>query len=86
MEMKVYSIFDKKAASYMSPFFMHQDGMARRSFGDLVNDKQHQLGVNKHPEDYSLYKLGTFDDISGKLNGVSEPEFISNAMDFYIED
>lgn len=86
MVLNAYSILDRKAAAFMSPFFMHQDGLAHRSFGDLVNDKNHQLGVNRHPEDYALYKVGTWDDSSGKLDSDDTPTHIVNALDVYIEE
>lgn len=62
----VFSILDMKAQVYSNPWFAITDGTARRSFADLVNDPQ--SSVSKHPEDYCLYRIGNFDDLSGILH------------------
>jgi len=80
MEQNVYSVFDFKARQYAAPFFMLNDGQAIRAFGDAVNDKTTTL--NKHPEDYALYRIGVFDTSIGKLIAVVEPIHLSRATDF----
>lgn len=60
---KAYSVFDVKASVYGTPFFFHNDKMAIRVFSDLVNDPSSSL--NRHPEDYSLWSLGEYDDNVG---------------------
>ena len=65
MRLNVYTIFDSAAGAYMRPFFMQSDGQALRSFTDIATDKDHEIG--KHPEDYSLYRIGTYDDNVGRL-------------------
>ena len=65
MNLKVYSVFDKGIMAYMRPFFMQAHGQAIRGFEDLVRDKDSDIG--RHPEDYSLFYLGDFDDHSGEL-------------------
>jgi hypothetical protein len=66
MKINVYTIFDSASAAYMRPFFAQSDGQATRSFGDIANDKNHEIG--KHPEDYSLWRIGTFDDNTAEIN------------------
>jgi len=80
MVVKVFSIFDVKAKAFGSPFFMHHNGLALRAFSDLCADDK--TAVFKHPEDYKLYCLGEFDDCSGALVSLPQPEFMSNAVDF----
>ena len=60
MKHNIFSIYDSKAKAYLTPFFLHQDGMAIRIFTDCVNDPNHQF--NKHPEDYILFNIGTWSD------------------------
>lgn len=69
MKTKVYSLFDLKAAVYGTPFFMHNDSMAVRSFSDLVNDDK--TLVNHHPADFILHGVGQFDDEKGVLEGMT---------------
>jgi len=70
MQLHIYSIFDAKASAYLPPFYLHNDAMAVRVFADCVNSEQHAF--SKHPEDYTLFHLGIFDDSNGKLTD-SEP-------------
>lgn len=57
---KIFTVYDTKAKAYMPPFYMQSTGQAMRAFEDTVNDETHAFA--KHPEDYVLYELGTFDD------------------------
>ena len=50
--MFVYSIYDKVAGVFNTPFFQLNDGVAIRSFMDLVRDEKST--VSRHPEDYEL--------------------------------
>lgn len=65
MILQMYSIFDSAAAAYLRPFYCQTDGEALRAFTDIATDADHNIG--KHPEDYSLYRVGQFDDNKGKL-------------------
>lgn len=65
MRLNVYTVFDSASQAYMRPFFMQSDGQALRSFTDIAQDADHEIG--KHPEDYSLYRIGTYDDGKGQL-------------------
>ncbi len=78
MKLNVYSIFDTASGLYSRPFFTQSDPEAMRSFTDIAVDADHPIG--KHPEDYSLFRLGTFDDDSGKLNK-EDPECLCTALE-----
>jgi hypothetical protein len=60
-----YSVYDRKGLIYNAPFFAVTDGSAVRSFQDLANDPQTSVG--RHPMDYVLYRVGSFDDAAGLL-------------------
>ncbi len=66
MRMNVYTIFDTATGAYMRPFFLLADSQAIRSFKDITLDADHEVG--RHPEDYSLVRIGTFDDQEGTLH------------------
>jgi hypothetical protein len=66
MKLNVYSIFDSAAKAYTSPFFMHNDGLAIRAFQDNVNAEQ-ENNISKHPDQFTLFKIGEFDDATGEL-------------------
>lgn len=59
----VFSVHDAKADAFLPPFILPKTEMAQRVFSDCVNSPDHQFG--KHPEDYTLFHLGTFDDENG---------------------
>ena len=63
MILGMYAVYDEKAAAFLTPFFMSTDGQAVRVFSDCVDDANHQFA--RHPMDYTLYKVGAFDCISG---------------------
>lgn len=80
MKLKVFSIFDEKAQTFSRPMLMVHKGEAIRAFQDVVADKSSMIA--KHPDDYKLYCLGSFDDVSGKMEALDIPEFMNNATDF----
>ena len=60
---KLYSVYDSVAETWGKPFPMKNKGEAIRGFAQAVNDKQTQL--NLHPEDYTLFEIGEWDDDRG---------------------
>lgn len=60
MKLRMYTIYDSKSETHCQPFFHYQDGQATRAFSDVVNNPETPIG--KHPEDYTLFFCGTFDD------------------------
>ena len=62
---KVFTVYDDKSEAYLQPFFLDTVGQARRAITDCVNDVNHQFC--KHPSDYTLFELGTFDDSTGEF-------------------
>lgn len=77
MKTKVYSVFDSKAAVYGTPFFMPNDAMAVRAFTDLVNGPENMIST--HPEDFSLFVVGDFDDQLAKLAPVTPLNLVTAA-------
>lgn len=65
MKHNVYSIFDTASGLYSRPLFSQSDGEANRLFVDLCTDSEHP--VAKHPEDYSIHRIGVYDDTKGFL-------------------
>lgn len=63
MIVMAYSLFDEKAGVFSPPFFVGTEGLALRAVTDLVTDNR--TTVARHPEDFVLYELGTFDDQTG---------------------
>ena len=83
MNIKLFAIFDSKVEAYMQPFFSSTEGSAIRSFADVVNDGKSQIW--SHPEDYTLFMIGSFDDRSGKIEPLSTPKSLGVAVE-YVKD
>lgn len=78
MLLKAYSIRDTKAEVFNAPFWQKTHGEAERNFMELVNDKNSM--VSKYPEDYDLYYLGDYDDLTGKIIALESPTHIVKAI------
>lgn len=56
----MYAIYDEKSKIYNKPFSMINEAVAIRAVKDLTLDKNTEVG--RHPYDFSLWELGTYDD------------------------
>lgn len=65
MKLKVYSVFDSKVEAFMTPFFMRADGEAVRACIQASRDASHNF--SKHSADYTLFRVGEFDDGNGRV-------------------
>lgn len=78
--LKAFSILDTKADIFSPPFFFPTTGQAVRAFKDLSNDGQ--SSVSRHPADYRLFQVGTFDDARGQLLPLDQVEPLGYASDY----
>lgn len=78
MKQNIYSIYDTAAGLYSRPYFTSSDAEAVRSFKDIATDADHPVG--KHPQDYTLFRIGTYDDVKGFLQN-EENESLSTALE-----
>lgn len=79
MILKTFSIYDNKAMAFRTPFYLHMEGEAIRAFADMVNDPEHPVG--QHPEDYTLFLLGDFNDQSAKQTNYDTPKSLGLAIE-----
>ena len=79
----MYTVFDSKASAFKPPFFLSSDGEALRAFGDACNNEQHDLG--KHPEDYTLFKLGEYDDNKASIEQLPTPKSLGLGVEFVVD-
>lgn len=78
MRLFAYCIFDRASGVYDRPFFAQTDQVAVRSFCDICSDGDTQVG--QHPDDYTLFRVGTFDNNKGLLQG-EVPEKLINGLE-----
>ena len=77
MKLNCYAIYDSATNAYMSPFFLQTDQQALRAFGDLSVKADSEIA--NHPEDYSLFRIGSYDDNEGKLEACEPVKHLANA-------
>ena len=65
MLLNVYSVYDSAVCAYGRPFFLQADGQALRVFEDVCVSADSDIA--KHPKDYSLFRIGRFNDNEGRL-------------------
>ncbi|AXL15432.1 nonstructural protein [Microviridae sp.] len=76
-----FSIYDSKAGAYLPPFILPREEMAIRTFGDCINATDHQFSL--HPEDYTLFRLGTWDDETARFTPEANgPHPVGNGVEF----
>lgn len=59
------AVHDRQLNAFMRPFVAQSPGQAIRSFRDEVNREGSEM--NRHPEDYTLYRVGVWDQQTGEI-------------------
>jgi len=80
MILNVYAIYDIKSKFYSRPYYCINDGVAVRSFSQLANDPASELC--RHPTDFTLFRLGTYNDELGSFHNEEPPENLGLAASF----
>lgn len=81
---EVFSVHDSKAEAFLPPFILPMQAQAIRVFENCINSDDHQFGVNPH--DYTLFRLGNFDDSSGQFLLARTIESLGNGVEFIRTD
>lgn len=63
---------DSAILTFSSPVVVPARGAAVRSFTDAVNSGDVQSDVANHPDDFELWQLATFDDMTGLFENCLE--------------
>lgn len=80
MLMKVYSIYDTAISTWRPPMFCRAKGEIMRWWVEVVNNPQTEIA--KHPKDYVLFELGTWDDDKCKFDLLSAPVSVGVAIEY----
>lgn len=65
MKTGIYTVYDSIAKVHSSPIMLLNDDVAIRIMKNCVNNQEHNYSLN--PTDYTLYKLGEFDDNTAEI-------------------
>ncbi len=66
MKVQCYAIFDSCSGIYEKPFFSTADDLVKREFQDVATSADHL--ISKHPEHFTLWRLGVFNNLTGQLD------------------
>jgi hypothetical protein len=80
MLLSVFSIYDSAISTWLPPMYSRNKGEMLRNFSDAVQDPKSNLA--KHPSDYSLFELGTFNDDKCLFDLLKTPVRLCMALDF----
>lgn len=80
--MRIYAIYDSKAAYFQAPFYERNNATAIRAFMQAAREKG---PYNSFAADYTLFCIGEYDDLSGKITGRDSYENLGTALQ-YLED
>lgn len=80
MKKKVCAIYDIQGGFFSGLFLHRSENEAKRDFGSAVRGSETSL--SKYPEDYRLFCLGEYDDVTGYIKAVSQPELMASGKDF----
>ena len=78
----MFSVKDEKAQAFNLPFLQTNVDLAIRTLASSVTNPDSV--VSKYPQDFTLYKLGTFDEITGAIVTLERPEYIIRADELLI--
>ena len=73
MILQVFTIYDSKVEVYMKPFYALTKREAIRMFADGIKDTKESSMIAKHPEDYTLFHIGDFDDSTAQFSSLVTP-------------
>lgn len=80
MLLQVIVVRDSKADCYGQPQFVPSIGGAVRSFGDEANNEKSP--ISRHPEDYSLFHIGIYDDSTARMELFNDFRQLALAVDY----
>ena len=79
MNLGMYTIYDVKADVYTTPFFLMNDEVAKRHVMSALQDPE--TTFFRHPADYTLYKVGEWDDQGAQLNPTNGPQLVTTLLE-----
>lgn len=82
MKLIIVSIYDSKAGFFGQPVSTVAKGAALRSFQDEVNTDGSTYA--RHPEDFSLFEIGTFNQDTGMIEPLKAPLQIATALELVV--
>lgn len=80
MILKMFAVYDSKTEAYFPPFYNTTNAAALRDFADKVNTPNHHWA--RHPEDFSLFCVGVYDDLTAVITPMSPHQTLGKAIEY----
>ena len=77
MKLEIFSIYDKKSNTYNNPMFAQTSGVIVREFISTLSQEDKAGHWAKYPEDFTLIKIGTFDNETGEITKLEKNELVA---------
>lgn len=81
MILQIMAVHDSKARCFMVPFFVSHVDVGLRTFAGAVNEEEKQTQLAQHPDDFTLYHLGSYNDENGAFLVSAQPVHVAFAND-----
>nr|QJB19446.1 MAG: nonstructural protein [Microvirus sp.] len=82
----IVCVKDTAAMVFGQPFVVQHVAQAVRSLRDEVNSKESSSDVAKHPDDFDLYELASFDEDTGIVSVEGFPKFVVRVKDLRLPE
>ncbi len=83
MKLLALTVYDEKAECFGHPFFVSAIGIATRYMSEWRNNQNSM--ISKHPEDFSLYHCGYWNDAEAKFDTITPAKFICKGTDSILD-
>lgn len=83
MKLEMYSIYDIKSKIFTTPRYAINENTAKRMFYCVFNENKSMYKI--FPNDYQVFKIGTFDDVTAEIILEARPTFMWQASEFVTE-
>lgn len=80
---KIYVIHDTKVEAYHRPVYADSDGQLLRMVNATAQDEKTEF--NKYPSDYSIFLIGEYDELSGKIKVYESKISLGTVLDVMIQ-
>lgn len=78
---KIFTIYDSKAENYLNPVYRETLGLLMRDLEGALQDREHMFA--KHPMDFTLFELGSYDSSTGQINTLEAKKNIGNLHELF---
>lgn len=86
MKIEIVAMYDSAAQMFSRPVFVQTTGIAIRSFSDEIKRNAPDNDLFKHPDDFTLYHLGSFDDTMGSFSVPETPIMLVRGKDLAVKE